>query len=298
MRTRGLAVTGCLLLALSACGADPEPTASHRTGGDRHGSGKHQGSTGGTDGPGPSSPGSGGSTPGDGSGTTTVAVYWVGDSPQGPRLFREFRRVPAGDPYAEAVGLLTSGEPLDPDYRSLVTGLDVRAVALTGSTYALTLGDGVPTERPPGMSTADARLAEQQLVYTLQGVGQTRDPVDVDHLYGEAGLVTNANFASTLNLVSVTSPEQGATVGDTFTASGVASSFEATVPWEIRQGTTVVKKGFTTADGWMDKLYPWQTEIDVSDLDPGSYTFVARTDDPSDGEGSGPMTDSKDFTIS
>ena len=295
MRTRGLAVTGCLLLALSACGGDPEPTAAHQQ---RHqGTHRHPGhrGTAAPSDPAPSSPGP--SAGGGSSGTTTVAVYWVGDSPQGPRLFREFRRVPAGDPYAEAVGLLTSGEPLDPDYRSLLSGLDVRSVGHEGATYTLTLGDGAPTERPSGMSTAQARLAEQQLVYTLQGVGQTRDPVDVDHLYGEAGLVTNDDWAKTLNLVSVTSPEQDSTVGDTFTASGVASSFEATVPWQIRQGSTVVKKGFTTADGWMDRLYPWQAQVDVSDLEPGTYTFVALTDDPSDGEGAGPMTDSKDIRI-
>lgn len=294
MRTLRLALTGCLLLALAACGGDPEPTAAHgqRHQGTHRPTGHHGDRTGSQ---GPSSPAS--SSDGDGSDTTTVAVYWVGDSPQGPRLFREFRAVPAGDPFAAAVDLLTSGAPLDPDYRSLLTGLDVQSVDHEGGTYALTLGDGAPTERPSGMSTAQARLAVQQLVYTVQGVGQTRDPVDVDHLYGEAGLVTNADFATTLNLVSVTSPEQGSTVGATFTASGVASSFEATVPWQIRQGDRVVKKGFTTADGWMDRLYPWQARVDVSDLAPGSYTFVALTDDPSDGEGGGPMTDSKHITI-
>ena len=295
LRTPALALAAAVLLTTAGCN-DAEPTAAHQTRGGHHDARKHhQGAGGGTDGPGTSSPTSSSST---GSSTTTVPVYWVGDSPQGPRLFREFRAVPAGDPYAEAVGLLTGGQPLDPDYRSLLTGLDVRSVDHEGTTYALTLGDGAPSERPPGMSTAQARLAVQQLVYTLQGVGQTRDPVDVDHLYGEAGLVTNADWSRTLNLVSITSPEQGATVGDTFTASGVASSFEATVPWEIRQGTTVVKKGFTTADGWMDRLYPWQARVDVSGLAPGSYTFVALTDDPSGGEGGGPMTDSKDFTIS
>ena len=82
-----------------------------------------------------------------------------------------------------------------------------------------------------------------------------------------------------------------------FTADGVASSFEATVPWEIRQGDEVVKKGFTTAEGWMDKLYPWEAEVDVSGLAPGEYTFVALTDDPSGGEGFGPSEDSKTITV-
>jgi hypothetical protein len=47
----------------------------------------------------------------------------------------------------------------------------------------------------------------------------------------------------------------------------------------------------------MDKLYPWQATVDVSSLSPGTYTFVASTDDPSDGEGSGPTRDTKTITV-
>ena len=79
----------------------------------------------------------------------------------------------------------------------------------------------------------------------------------------------------------------------------MASSFEATVPWEIRQGDQVVLDGFATAEGWMDKLYPW-ADVDrrLRPSSPGDYTFVARTDDPSGGaEGAGPHEDTKDFTL-
>ena len=48
----------------------------------------------------------------------------------------------------------------------------------------------------------------------------------------------------------------------------------------------------------MDKLYPWETEVDVSGLEPGAYEFVALTDDPSGGaEGAGPTEDSKSITV-
>ena len=47
----------------------------------------------------------------------------------------------------------------------------------------------------------------------------------------------------------------------------------------------------------MDKLYPWETEVDVSDLAPGTYTFVAMTDDPSGGEGGGPTEDTKTIIV-
>jgi hypothetical protein len=35
----------------------------------------------------------------------------------------------------------------------------------------------------------------------------------------------------------------------------------------------------------------------VSDLEPGDYTFVALTDDPSGGEGGGPTIDTKSITV-
>jgi hypothetical protein len=48
----------------------------------------------------------------------------------------------------------------------------------------------------------------------------------------------------------------------------------------------------------MDRLYPWETEIDVSDLEPGTYTFAAMTDDPSGGaEGPGATTDTRTIVV-
>jgi hypothetical protein len=79
---------------------------------------------------------------------------------------------------------------------------------------------------------------------------------------------------------------EGATVSDSFEASGKANSPEANVPWEVRDTTgETVLEGAATAEGWVDKLYPWKTTVDVSELEPGTYLFIARTDDTSDGEG-------------
>jgi hypothetical protein len=86
--------------------------------------------------------------------------------------------------------------------------------------------------------------------------------------------------------IELESPAEGETVSGSFEASGKANSPEANVPWEIRSSDgDVVLDGFVTAKGWMDKLYPWSTTVDVSSLEPGDYVFVAMTDDPSGGEG-------------
>ena len=101
-----------------------------------------------------------------------------------------------------------------------------------------------------------------------------------------------------LSLVNITEPATGASVTGTLAASGVASSFEATVLWEIRDADgTAVLDGFATASGFMDNVYPWETSIDLTSLTPGDYTFAALTADPSDGEGPGPYEDTKTIVV-
>ncbi|MGN0065680.1 MAG: Gmad2 immunoglobulin-like domain-containing protein [Nocardioides sp.] len=284
------------LLALAACTGesstgsdDPEPTGSTATD-----------TTSPTDDP----------TSTDDTGTPTpqgaaVPLYFAGDTPRGPRLFREFQRV-EGDALTEAALTVAGGSADDPDYRTLWPGDSVTGAALGDGVIEVTLNADAFTEAPDGMRKAEARLAIQQMVYSLQGVAQERLPVQFVRESGPSRLfgidvskpVKQGDWMTYLAMVNVTDPAQGATVdGDTLEASGVASSFEGTVPWQVKQGDTVVLEGFATAEGWMEKLYPWEASIDVSDLSPGTYTFVASTDDPSGGEGGGPTTDSKEFTL-
>jgi hypothetical protein len=237
--------------------------------------------------------------------TTTVPVYFVGDTPQGPRLFREFRAVEADNPLEEAAALMTSGDASDGDYGSAYPDGSFKSVEYADGTLVATLSDNAWTKKIQGMTAKQVQLAVQQLVYTLQGVQQERAPVVVQldgqptTLFGvdTADGVEAAKQLDVLALVNVTTPEEGQAVTGKFTAEGVASSFEATVPWQIRQGDKVVKEGFSTALGWVDKLYPWTTDVDVTGLTPGEYTFVAMTDDPSGGEGGGPTEDTKTIIV-
>lgn len=245
-------------------------------------------------------------TPSEDSSTTTVPVYFVADAAQGPRLFREFHEV-TGDPFTMAAWTVDGQETLDPDYRSNWPGGAVATAAEADGEITVTLEGDAFTTRPDGMRPRDAQLAIQQMVHTLQGVAQEELPVRFVREDGPATLFDldisdpfeRADWLDVLSMMNVTTPAQGATVtGDMLEAEGVASSFEANVLWEVRDGDEVVLDGFTTADGWMDQLHPWEASIDVSELEPGEYTFVAMTDDPSGGEeGFGPTEDSKDFTL-
>ncbi len=243
--------------------------------------------------------------------TVSVPVFFVGDTPQGPRLFAEQRDVEADNPLAEALALSIAGDAEDPDYRTLVpdgsleTGAAFDGIGDDG-VFSVTLTDPQWAELPAGMSKAQAKLAVQQVVYTLQHAAgeETRAEVaffvdgEPSSFLGVPGDVGAADELSTRGLVNGLAPGEGETVSGTFTASGDSSSFEATVPWQVRdEAGEVVLEGFSTAEGWIEHLWPWEAEVDVSGLAPGTYTFAAMTDDPSGGEGGGPTEDTKTIVV-
>jgi len=77
-----------------------------------------------------------------------VAVYYVGDTPDGPRLYREFRRVGAADPFGAAIAAL-SLVPVDPDYRNLWPADAIQDVSFDGIGDDAIIGITVdPASRP------------------------------------------------------------------------------------------------------------------------------------------------------
>jgi hypothetical protein len=237
-----------------------------------------------------------------------VPAYYLGETPKGPRLFREFANLDVSIPKLDASLTLLENGPADPEYTTAWGPGSFDSASVRGGVIYVDLADESLHDRPADMSQADAQLALQQVIYTVQGaVGQGRLPVQfrlngnpINEVYGEptAEAVSELPQLDVLALVSIIDPAEGTTVSNSFTAKGVASSYEATVVWQIREpGGAVVLRGFATADGFMDKLWPWETEIDVSGLEPGTYTFVALTDDPSGGEGPGPTYDTRTIVV-
>ena len=239
---------------------------------------------------------------------TAVPLYFAGDGPGGePRLFREFQRVP-DDPLTAAARVIAGGgEPEDPDYRTLWPQVEIAAVTATDGVLLVQIPSDAFTERPDGMTPREARLALQQLVYTLQGVQQERVPVQVDRGDSPArlfGLRTDRPFTAasalrTLNLVSITSPAEGDSVtGDTLTVTGVANSFEASGPCRLLQdGQELALEGYQ-AEGWMDdRLFPFEVDLPLDGVT-GEVVVQCETDDPSGGaEGNGPAIDTRTITV-
>lgn len=250
--------------------------------------------------------------PGPAGDPVAVTVHYVGDGPRGPVLYRELQQVQvtADAPEAEAAAqAAVGGAPLDPDYRSAwPAGSTVTDVVVEGGLARVDLA-GVPTDRPSGTSQREAELAVQQVVWSVQEAVQERVPVrltvdgaSADRVLGvpTAEPLTAGPALEVLSLMSITTPREGADVSGTFTAEGLNNSFEATVVWEVLDASgAVVADGFGTAEGYMEeRLFPWRVDVDVSGLAPGTYTFVARNDDPSGGaEGNGPASDDRTIVV-
>jgi hypothetical protein len=228
-------------------------------------------------------------------------VYYAGDTGQGPRLFREFHHEAAADPLTSAVQNAVSGVADDPDYSTLWPTAVQSDTKFDGDLITINLRGNVH-DRPAGMTAQDARIALQQLIYTAQGVVQKRAPVQflldgkhTDTVLGEptAEPVSQAPADSTLALVWIIDPAEGATVPSGFTVNGLANAFEANVQWELKQGDTVVRHSFTTAKECCT-MAPYSFTLKAP---PGHYTLVVHDGDPSGGAGPAPWQDTKDITI-
>lgn len=263
--------------------------------------------------PGPAGPPSGSSapeTPGTSPSAATthraVPVYWIGRTAHGDRLFREFQdqQVCGGSDCLLKASVVTamSGRPQDADYRApWPDGTGLGTLTFEGGTLTIGL-TGPVHDRPSGMSTSEAELAVEQLIYSAQaGLGQGRVPVqlllDGKHTDTVLGVPASEPLAAgnadgVLSPVQIDTPEDGASVDGTFTVSGRAAAFEANVQWELKQGATVVKHGFTTAQECCT-LSPYSFEVTAP---PGDYTLVVHDEDAS-GEGRPVNQDTKEITV-
>ncbi len=238
-----------------------------------------------------------------------VAVYYVGPGSTGPDaasalLYRYFER--GGTPLDRLMST-----PSDPDYRTLwPSGSLVSTSGPHGGVIDVTIADAALRDRPADMSAEEAELAIQQVVYTLQADVGGRPAVQfrydgnpIDQVFGvpTSEPLTNASPFDVLSLMSISDPAEGATYSGSLTARGASNGFEASVACWLYVGNDGGAYGpyVTTAEGWMaEKLFPWELDVDLSDVPVGSYTFECATDDAAGGtEGRGADVDTRTITI-
>lgn len=239
-----------------------------------------------------------------------VAAYYVGDTPDGPRLYREFRSVRAADLGDAAISALEQ-PPLDPDYRTYWPAGSIEAVSFDGigadGLIQVRLTDASLHDRPADMDRATAEMAIDQVIYTLQASVGARAPVQfyldnpIDQVLGvpTSEPLANGPVLATLAHVSLTSPAEGVIVDndEPLVVEGVGNSFEGNVvTWvEDLAGEVVVDKQPTIAGWGEDRLFPFEVTLDLAGVAPGDYEVVSSTDDPS---GQGRFhTDSRLITV-
>lgn len=307
MRARAAsAVAGAVVLLLSAtaCGGSDTPTPS--------GSVSSSSSTSAT----PSTSSGTSSTTSSTSSTTgtsttlgSIPVYYVAESQRSFKLYREFRNVPdRGGAVASAVGAMTSLAPLDPDYLTPWRPASRIAVSRKGS--ALTVDLSADAFSNTNVGSGLAATAIQQLVYTAtaaasqSGMPATTVTITKDGKAADVWGVLRIGAATARSplldvqaQVWVTSPQQGdVRKAGTVSFAGFGTSFEATFGWVVRTSTgKIAARGSAMGGTGTGGFGPFSFS---ARLQPGTYTVVVSTDDPSGGAGgNGPATDDKKFTV-
>lgn len=230
-------------------------------------------------------------------------VYYVVDTRSGLRLSREIHDVPAGlGGPTEAIEAMIAG-PQDPDYTTTWNpATEVRSATAEGGVISVDLS---AEARTANVGSGGAALMVSQLVWTATeafgmpdaAVQLTIDGAPAGELWGVLTWeepIGRAAPEEVRTFVQIDTPREGAEVTSPVTITGDAAAFEANVPWRVLDdGGAEVASGFTmTTEGMRHAPFSFQV-----DLEPGSYTVEISEDDPSDGEGGTPGTDTRTITV-
>ncbi len=218
----------------------------------------------------------------------TVPVYFLGDTSQGTRLFREFRRYQGVAGWSKlriAVNSSILGDATDPDYRAgFPKGTSARA-----SQGATTVTVDLRGDTDLTTARADGDLALQALVYTVDALLGRSTPVEFMIDGARADTVLGADTAQPMTRAAkddvqapvwIIDPGNESTVNSPFTVTGLAATFEANVQWELKDGARVVRRGFTTAEECCTPS-PYRFAVNAP---PGTYTLDVHDSDESGGD--------------
>lgn len=235
----------------------------------------------------------------------SVAVYYLGATRSGPLLYREFHHpgVASGSPVAAkvtaAIDELLDHPAFDPDYTSAwPAGARLNRVSIDGDTVTVDLAGAT-------VNAVDARRAAagvQQLVWTatapsdtVTGVRLLFDGKPLTTLWGSVpvgGVLHRGNALDVRAPVWLIDPQQGATVGRTFTVFVAGTVPEGAARLRVRSSAGVVQDSPVTLDQGAPALGTAKMSLT---LDPGRYTIEAFYVSPADS--SAQFVDDHEFTV-
>ncbi len=232
--------------------------------------------------------------------TSAAGIYFISETPTGPRLFREFQAVGlTPDPEQKALlalqRLTADAGPRDPDYVTLWPADSFSAVTVEEDRIVVELGTEA-TLLPPD-TTIPGLYGVQQAVYTAEAALGTTLPVafqwEGEPAREVLGFKVNAQVDRDTSFtlvapVNITDPAEQLAIEDgTFAANGTMATYVRDVDWTLLLDGEVVEEGgtapvdITGPDARATLGAPgWETEeIDVSHLAPGNYEFVVSVID-------------------
>lgn len=201
-------------------------------------------------------------------------------------LFREFVGASViaddGSKALAALSFAMDAPPASSTYRSLWQGVTPLAVTVESNRITVRLSRGLT-----GVDSERARIAVQQLVWTATAaVGKGALPVWFELGDGGSevtpGLPTSRAYLrpadpteaySLLSPLWITTPVRGQSVaaGTNLTVVGVASTFEASLQWQLLRGGAEVASGFTTAS--RSAPFPGDYSFPTGPLVSGEYVI-------------------------
>lgn len=232
--------------------------------------------------------------------TAAAGIYFVSDSPTGPRLYREFQSVgAAADPQQKVLlslqRLTADAGPKDPDYRTLWPARSFADVEVDDDRIVIDLAN--PAALAVGAEgTALGRYGVQQAVYTAEAALREALPVSF-HYDGEpartvlgvkvGALVERDRGYDVTAPVNISDPgEHLAVDSGVLSANGTMATNVPFVAWRLERGGTTLRQGraiptdITGADASATLGAPgWRTgDIDLSGLPAGDYVFRVTTE--------------------
>ncbi|UUZ58514.1 Gmad2 immunoglobulin-like domain-containing protein [Nocardioides sp. B-3] len=238
------------------------------------------------------------------------AVYYIGETPDGLRLYREFAPVPVDNPLVGALTQVFMGDPQDPDYFTGWPPVDSTFLGaeVVDDVIRVEIGDpeNLLEHDPPVEQYA---MAIEQVIYTAQGRGAgaaaravhpQRKPRQRAARPGDVGTARERRGAGDLGPCLADHAERGDARRQPRAVRGPGGRQlvrRQHRDWvEDLDGTVVVDQTPTIASGaYGAKLYPYEVTLDLTDVPPGDYLVVSSTDDPSGQNRE--HTDSRSITV-
>lgn len=230
----------------------------------------------------------------------TVAMYYVGKTTKGLRMYREFRSIMSTDDvglYSLMTLVGKKHHPLDWDYQNLWgNGSVINYIRYSGSRAVVDL-EVVPLN----VGAEGEMRAIDQLVWTLTANHPSTTSVSFTsggkRFESFAGHVdARRSFSRELHyevLAPVWVDQVAAVMTSPVIMRGTACTFEAGIRWQLFRNGEKIRENHAMASGACPVRGAWSVNLGM--LRAGDYMFVAQDISPKDG--SVVQDDTKEFTI-